>query len=291
MVQIRKRIIVLSFLGLLLVTGQLKAEFHKIQILLTNPRTVSTAFERSMMVRGDHKILHEPWETSYVYHCGNRDLFNETPPTELIEAKNYEEVKALIYKYAKNSPVFVKDMIWCMAEEFLQDDEILSNPNVVIAFLIREPSKSIESLFMKGLVIEKLSPEKMLESIRTYFRLDALVAIAEKYRHIRGKWPIIIESEELCLDSKKTLTAYCQQAGIPFMLEMLNWKPEMPDEWKHYASWHLDAAESSSFFIPKRHEAKQQFSMVAAKYVPSLEQIYQEQKSFYEKLKKYANKN
>ena len=262
------RSIILSFIGLLLVSGKLEAELHKIQILLTNPRTLSTAFERSMMVRGDHKILHEPWESSYIYHQGNYDLFSQMPPHEIIEAKNYKEVKALIYKYATNSPVFIKDMIWCMTEEFLNDEDLLSDPNVVIAFLIRDPSYSIESYFLKSFVVEKLSPEKTFESTRTLFRFDALVAIAEKYRQIRGKLPIIIESEDLCLNPQETLMAYCQQAGIPFMPEMLSWEAGMPEEWKHYADWHLDAAKSTGFFVPKRHEPKPRFSLISNEYLP-----------------------
>lgn len=39
---------------------------NRIVALWTHPRSVSTAFERVMMERGDFKILHEPF--SYLYY-------------------------------------------------------------------------------------------------------------------------------------------------------------------------------------------------------------------------------
>jgi hypothetical protein len=272
---------------MLLINGWINAAQQPIQILLTTPRTVSTAFEKSIMSRGDYKVLHEPWESSYMFHHDNHHVFSKMPSRELIEVKNYREVKALIYQYASKSPVFIKDMIWCMAEEFLQDQALLSDPNVQIAFLIRDPAKSMESYFLKSL--EQLSPNKSLEWTKTVFRYDALVKIAEKYKQIKGKWPIIIESENLCRNPEETLKAYCKKVNMDFMPGMLAWQPEMHEEWKHFANWHTDAANSSGFYVPKRDETKKRFSEVSIQYVQSLEEIYQEQNPFYEQLKSMNN--
>lgn len=271
-------------LFLSLLTFQLRSENHKIQIMLTNPRTVSTAFEKSMMARGDHKVFHEPWVSSYMYHSGNPDVFSQLPPQELIEAKNYEEVKALIYRYAAQKPVFLKDMIWCMGKEILQDDALLSDPNVVLIFLIRDPALSIESFFMKGM--EKMPVDRILEFTPAVFRYQDLVPIAEKYRAIRGIWPVIVEAEDLCTNPHSTMKAFCTQAGINYLPAALSWEEGMPEEWKHLATWHLDAADSKGFFIPKRDEIKTRFSLVPQQYAPYLESIYQNQKPHYEALKK-----
>ena len=59
--------------------SKINAEEHKIQIMMTVPRTVSTAFERSMMARGDHKVFHEPWNSEYVY----RNQLGSTPLPEI----------------------------------------------------------------------------------------------------------------------------------------------------------------------------------------------------------------
>jgi hypothetical protein len=47
----------MMFLALIMFSGLLNAGHHKIQMMLTVPRTVSTAFEKSMMARGDHKVF------------------------------------------------------------------------------------------------------------------------------------------------------------------------------------------------------------------------------------------
>ena len=44
---------------------------HPIIALWTHPRSISTAFERVMMERGDLKILHEPF--SYLYYVDGGD--------------------------------------------------------------------------------------------------------------------------------------------------------------------------------------------------------------------------
>ncbi len=272
----------------LALTQYLGAENHKIQIMLTNPRTVSTAFEKSMMARGDHKVFHEPWVSSYMYHAGDIDVFSQLPPQELIEAKNYEEVKALIYRYAKQKPVFLKDMIWCMGEKILSDDELLANPHVILTFLIREPALSIESFFLKGL--QRMPLDKILEFTRDVFRHEDLVRIAKKYREIRGEWPVIVEAEDICSRPHSAMKAFCQQVGIAYIPQALSWEEGMPEEWKHLASWHLDAADSKGFFVPKRDELKSRFSMVPKEYVSILEEIYQEQKPFYDALQSMKGK-
>lgn len=78
-----------------LMAPQLAAEGHKIQITMTVPRTVSTAFERSIMARGDHKVFHEPWNSEYIY----RNQLGDAPSAEIIEAGSYEGIKALLYHY------------------------------------------------------------------------------------------------------------------------------------------------------------------------------------------------
>src|SRR5579862_6581209 len=170
------------FLGMMIINGLLSAGHHKIQMMLTVPRTVSTAFERSMMARGDHKIFHEPYDTSYFYHKGHHEILRQQPPEELMDAKNYSEVKALIYRHAEKSPVYFKDMIWCIENEVLSDDALFADPDVIMTILIRNPGRAIES-FYEELIRVGIQDEPDV------FRYDALVKFAEKYRQVRGKWP------------------------------------------------------------------------------------------------------
>jgi hypothetical protein len=180
-------------------------------------------------------------------------------------------------------PVFLKDMIWCMSHEILNDQDLLSDPDVIFTFLIRDPALSMESFLLKG--SEKMSLEKIAGFTERVFRYDDLVRIAEKYREIRGEWPIIVEAEELCKSPEKTMQTFCMQAQIPYIENSLNWEEGMPEEWKHLATWHRDAADSTGFFVPKRDEINARFTMVPKEYVAFLEKLYQEQKPFYEKLR------
>lgn len=274
-----KLIVVLS----LLLAGTANAELHKVQILLANPRSVSTAFEKSMIARRDHKTFHEPWLVSLMYNQGRHSYFSQMPPKEIIETKNYNDVKQLIYHHASLKPVFIKDMVWSMKDELLQDEDFLSDRHVIFTFLIRDPGHSIESFFLKG--TESAAPDEVVEFTQEVFRFDAIVQIAEKHRQLRGEWPIIIEAEDLCRDPQTAMSFFCRQAGINYMSESLKWDEGMPEEWKHFASWHEEAATSHGFFVPKRDASNTMFSQIPDQYVPALEKIYLEQKPFYEKLK------
>lgn len=256
---------------------------HKIQIVLTNPRTISTAFEKSIMARGDHKVLHEPWIISYLYHTEGSVAFTQQPSKELREVYGYEEVKALIYRWAEQKHVFVKDMVCGMGDEFLADDALLSDPQVELTMLIRDPARSIESFFLKSL--EKFCAEGVISLAQDVFYYDILVSIAEKYHKLRGKYPIIVEGEELCRSPKKAMQAFCEQAGIPYIEDALTWKKEMPDEWKHFESWYQEVAHSTGFYIPESDEREERFTKIPEEYVDRLEEVYQKQLPFYQKLK------
>ncbi len=273
--QMRKTI----FWVMMIFTELLSAGHHKIQMMLTVPRTVSTAFERSMMARGDHKVFHEPYDTSYFCHKGHHEILKQQPPQELIDAKNYSEVKALIYRYAEKSPVYFKDMIWCIENEVLSDDALFADPDVIMTILIRDPARAIESWY------EELTTAGIQDE-PDVFRYDALVKFAEKYHQVRGEWPIIIESEDLCSDPEGTMQAFCKQAGIRYMPEALSWKEGMPEEWKPLSNWHTAAASSSNFHVLKRDGEQPSFSKIPASYVPKLKAICQKQMPFYEALRK-----
>lgn len=232
------------------------------------------------MERGDHKVFHEPWNTEYVYRMGYLD---HTPDREIIESGSYEGIKRMFYRYAEQKPVFVKDMIWAIKDEMMEDRVFLSDPQMILAILIRNPALSIESFFLK--ISEQISFEESLEVTRDVMRYDSLLEIAKKYRELRGQWPILIEAEQLCASPYEAMKDFCERAGMLNMPEALTWEKGMPSEWQDLERWHKGAAESEGFILPKV-EIKKPFSSVPEKAVPILEAIYREQKPFYEELKK-----
>ncbi len=276
----RKSLLNLILMGLF--ATQLNAEHQKIEIMITNPRTVGNAFEKSMMARGDHKVFHEPWATPSLLNQPNTILSQE-----LVEAKTYEGIKALIYRYAAEKPVFVKDiMAW--TQNILTDEELMKDPQVVFSILLRNPAHSIESFFLKMMAIG--SPEQAVQATKAFFRYDQLVELSEKHYALRMTWPIMIQAEELCADPQSTMHYYCLQADIPFIAEALSWQAGMPEEWKHREQYNFDteACASTGFYIPKRDSIEGNFTQMPAEYVSALEEIYQAQKPFYEKLKTFT---
>jgi len=234
-----------------------------------------------MMARGDHKIFHEPWNAVYLKRNGL--LNNDKLPQELVEAGSYEGVRALFYRYAEERPVYSKDMVWATTNDLIDDHDLLADPDVVLSILIREPALSIESFFQK--MSDNAPLENTVEYTRWVYRYDFLVKLAETYHEIRGKWPIIVEAEDLCTNPQAVMESYCQQAGIPFLPEALSWEMGNPEEWEHIAKWHIDASSSTGFFIPNR-DAKTRFTGVPEAYAPRLETLYQEQKPYYEQLRR-----
>lgn len=276
-----------KFFFLAFLAAALHADHHKIEILLTVPRTVSTAFERSIMARGDHKVFHEPWGGCYLYFLG---MNNNPPVPELLEAKGYEGIKSLFYNYAKEKPVFAKDMVWLMCDELIKDQAFLSDPDVNLTILIRNPAHSIESFYLKIRENEKVNNQLAIQYTHMVMRYDQLLQLAERYHELRGVWPLIIESEDLCIDPKKTMATYCQYAGIDFKEEALTWEQKMPEEWLQVERWATDAAKSEGFFVPKRGSEKARFSSIPEECKPALEDLYQAQLPLYEKLKKIAKR-
>ncbi|MDA9347634.1 hypothetical protein N9R89_02925 [bacterium] len=82
------------------------------------------------------------------------------------------------------------------------------------AFLIRDPAKTISSLFNKWPEFDELEvgfPEQ-----RALF--DLLTAL-------NGAPPPVIDSDDLLEDPTAMVAAFCQAVGIPFLPEAMTWEP------------------------------------------------------------------
>lgn len=80
---------------------------HPIQFLWATPRTVSTAFERMMIERGDHVVYDEPFSAAYYLGPDRRS----TRFAELVDDGDPAEVVDRLGEAATRAPVFVKDMV------------------------------------------------------------------------------------------------------------------------------------------------------------------------------------
>lgn len=111
---------------------------HRITVLWTVPRSVSTSFERMMIERGDHTVFDEPFSRGYYYGPERRsDRFTESLP-----ASSDSELLDMLETAATERPVFVKDMAY-HALGVLTPDVLGRFQN---CFLVREPAIVMRSL-------------------------------------------------------------------------------------------------------------------------------------------------
>jgi Sulfotransferase domain len=190
------------------------------------PRSISTAFERIFVERGDFKVFHEPFSASYYYSTERRsDRFaDEEPKAEY----GYAAVLARILKQGEK-PVFFKDMAYHTAG-FMSRSFAAKFTNT---FIIRDPKSVLVSLykFWSDFTFE----EAGYEQLYCLFR----------YAMEEGQKAVVVDASDLAKDPEGIVAAYCEKLGIPFTTEALSWEPREVPEWEMWGEWHTEAEQST----------------------------------------------
>jgi hypothetical protein len=97
---------------------------NTILALWTHPRSVSTAFERIMMERGDFKVLHEPF--SYLYYVRGTDATIDQQHVDPGHPTDYRGIRDSVIAAARGEPVFFKDMCSHCADSLFADETFLT---------------------------------------------------------------------------------------------------------------------------------------------------------------------
>jgi hypothetical protein len=234
-----------------------------IYALWTHPRSISTAFERVMIERGDLKILHEPF--SYYYYVKQDDATIEQQYVDPEHPTDYGEIKRHIRANTKEKPVFFKDMCAHCFEPLAGDDAFLRELHNT--FLIRDPAKAIASYYA-------MNPKVTLEEIG----LEQISAIFEKVAEMDGQAPIVVDADDLEEDPDGIIRAYCRRLDLPFIPEAMSWAPEHQEQWDIWKDWHTDAAKSTG--IQKSMESCE----VTIDNSDRLKRFYDELWPFYERM-------
>lgn len=234
---------------------------HSVVALWTHPRSISTAFERVMMERGDFNILHEPF--SYLYYVQKEGAAIDQEYTDPDHPTTYPEIKAHILSAAESSPVFFKDMCAHCYEDLIRDDEIISR--LVNTFLIRDPDKAIPSFYAMN---EKVRLDEI--------GYEQLLGVFQKSSELNGKPSVVIDATDLEDNPEGIVKAYCEEIKIPFIPESLSWDSGHKEEWDIWKKWHSDAAKSSG--IQKNMETFE----VTVQNSDHLKSYYDYHISFYE---------
>ena len=205
---------------------------HKIIALWAIPRSTSTAFEWMMRQRNDLDCLHEPFGEAWYQGedpLWPRFMAGEKTTPGLTTESVWEEIQARAAKW----PVFLKDFphyinhMW--TPEFLA--------HFTHAFLIRDPAKTITSMYNKWPDFDELEvgfPEQ-----RALF--DLLTAL-------NGAPPPVVDSDDLLENPTAMTEAFCEAVGIPFIEEALSWEAGGdPSEhsWWDGGSFHANLAKST----------------------------------------------
>ncbi|MDM8536069.1 hypothetical protein QUF70_04885 [Desulfobacterales bacterium HSG17] len=197
--------------------------------LWTHPRSISTAFERVMMERGDFNILHEPF--SYLYYVHKQASAIDQEYKDPNHPTTYPEIKEHILKQGESSPVFFKDMCAHCFEELINDDELLSR--LVNTFLIRHPDKAIPSFYA-------MNNQVKLDEIG----YEQLIKVFQKSFDLNGNPPVVVDATDLEDNPEGIMKAYCKAINIKFIPEALSWDSGHKKEWDIWEKWHSDAAKS-----------------------------------------------
>ena len=240
---------------------------HKIIALWAIPRSTSTAFEWMMRQRGDLECLHEPFGEAW--YQGEDPLWprfregEKATPGLTIESV-WEDLQTL----AKNRPVFIKDFPHYI--NHMVTPEFLSN--FTHAFLIRDPAKTITSMYAKSPDFDELEigfPEQ-----RALF--DLLTAL-------NGETPPVIDSDDLLEQPHEMTKAFCGAVDIPFVEQALTWEAggdPSAHSWWDGGSFHANLAKSTGLTPQKRKyidisEAPERVRRVHRRMRPHYDHLYQ----------------
>ena len=226
--------------------------------LWSPPRSLSTAFLRMMIERGDHVVIHEPFSSIVVQGHVTIGEDTVTRPEELLD---------LLVERARHDRVFVKETT---------EYDYLNNGGARIpavgrhTFIVRDPRAAIASHYAMNpaMTCAEVGYEHQAEIARLAYPGPAR--------------PVVVVAEDLVADPAGAVADYCARVGIPFLAQALSWAPADHRAWSRTRQWHRDAAASSGFRAPHHEYAH------TVDNTPFLAECYARQLPHYEFLRSWA---
>lgn len=215
-------------------------------ILIGNPRSATTAFERYMIKRGDYDIYHEPISIQgWLYALGIKTLGRD------FTGKDYGGGETLISidESLRKRPYFIKEMAF-----FLQDNQtlldLIKHNKIQVIFLIRNPEQAVLSHY-------KLTRTR---EINTHFggtvnemRYDMMEKLFFKIMQLTGTTPLLIDADELITHPQQVLSKLCNKLQISFDPQDLVWEAGEKNYWSNTAhAWQLEVTNSTGFIASNR---------------------------------------
>lgn len=205
--------------------------------LWSGPRNVSTALMYSFAQRPDTRVVDEPFYGYYLKvtdapHPGKKEVMDS------MELDFNKIVRQICQSDYGKPVVFFKNMAHHLVEVELSFLDQLQN-----LFLIRDPREVLPSLINQ-------IPQPTMRDVGLKKQWELFSHLSEQ-----GYPPVIIDSKELLLDPESILMQVCDLTGLPYFLEMTNWKTgPLPEDGVWAKHWYQNVHESGGFqaYKPKQ---------------------------------------
>jgi len=196
----------------------------RILALWATPRTVSTAFERMVIERGDHLVL------ARAYYFGP-DRRSDRYPLSMPES-TYANVRDGVLRAGDEHPrVFVKCMAY-QAGPGLADEDL---DRFTHTFLIRHPTTALASLAERW-------PDFTDDEAGYAAQHELFQRVVE-----RGVPAVVVDGDDLRADPDGVVAAWCEAVGLDHRPEALHWEPGLRPEWPLWHEWFAGVAGSTGF--------------------------------------------
>ena len=206
-------------------------------ILWAAPRTLSTAFERSMRTLSHCKVFHEPF--GYAYYFGPdrpTQSFGKIIDAQVAipENNSYENTSAMIMKdFPEFEALFIKEHAFFVEDKL---EQVLKQglSSFTHTFLIRRPDKAICSLYTCGQTMPGWTFEPMQAGFKSLYNF---------YKHMQqvtDKPLLVIDADDLLSAPDEMMEAYCNAVGIRYNPGMTSWEPGMIHDWSVVSEWWTD---------------------------------------------------
>lgn len=234
-------------------------------ILWSIPRSVSTAFERSIVqlsiLLNQNKdidtttnvmdVYHEPFSQPYYYNEQDQQS-KRFPPIK--DTPSFEGVLNSIENSAQTCQyVFSKDMAYYTKNHISK----LVNNKATHTFIIRDPSKTIPSLY-KASFNSKGHDTIYHENMDFDPSECGFVEMLAVFNHVKDELkqsPLVIDADDLLLNPSTYMKEYCNRTGLPYREDMLSWEAGVvPKGWEQWDGWHDDAINSNGLKKREKHK-------------------------------------
>ncbi len=236
-------------------------------IMLSHPRSLSTVFERVIREREDVIVLHEPF--TYLYYLDHLSDSEESATFEPAFPNSYEEMKKFIRDLSQTKPVFIKDMGFAAMDRLCSDKTFTSDPNIHFMVLMRDPIKSLPSLY-------KIEPNCDV----MFLGYESLAKVSEQL-----KIEYYLDADELEADPVASYAHFCERFHLPYLSKALHFTHPPAWEGKWYV--HLNdsvAIEKSARIYPRNVEGDPLFEEIDSTDREKWLEFYRHERPFYDQL-------